>query len=203
MILTLGKGRKTILRLYLVFPVCASVWNLAIHHNRVCRWSRGVLGRVQKHEIPTDFVIMTISPWLLCSSSSSSEWVQEVWGGGERCRRGRRLSKGPKVNIVPSRGKIIALSLIIVIVFFNILFIVQSSSLVLFNLLLDPRSIFWIVSHHQSTVILTTRQNMLELMSRCFQTSLNRFGQSTMVWITHRPPTRRLVETNQGVWAPP
>ena len=52
-------------------------------------------------------------------------------------------------------------------------------------------------------VILTTRQNMLELMSRCFQTSLNRFGQSTMGWITHRPPTRRLVETNQGVWAPP
>ena len=157
-----GKGRKTILQLYLVFPVCALVWNLAIHHNRVCRWNRGVLGRVQKHEIPTDFVIMTIST-SLCSSSSSSEWVQEVWGGGERCRRGRRLSKGPKVNIVPSRGKIIALSLIIVIVFFNIFFIiviiviffniffiVQSSSLVLFNLLLDPRSIFWIVSHHQS-----------------------------------------------------
>ena len=132
----------------------------------------------------------------------NKERVQEVWGGGERCRRGRRLSKGPKVNIVPSRGKIIALSLIIVIVFFNIFFIVQSSSLVLFNLLPAPRSIFWIVSHHQS-VILTTRQNMLELMSRCFQTSLNRFGQSTMGWITHRPPTRRLVETNQGVWAPP
>ena len=33
---------------------------------------------------------------------------------------------------------------------FNIFFIVQSSSLVLFNLLPDPRSIFWIVSHHQS-----------------------------------------------------
>ena len=70
MIFTLGKGRKTILQLYLAFPVCASVWNLAIHHNRVCRWNRGVLGRVQKHEIPTDFVIMTIST-SLCSSSSS------------------------------------------------------------------------------------------------------------------------------------
>ena len=137
MIFTLGKGRKTILQLYLVFPVCASVWNLAIHHNRVCRWNRGVLGRVQKHEIPTDFVIMTISP-SSCSSSSSSEWVQEVWGGGERCRHGRRLSKGPKVNIVPSRGKIIALSLIIVIVF-NIFFIIVIIVIVFF--IIQPRLI--------------------------------------------------------------
>ena len=79
MIFTLGKGRKTILQLYLAFPVCASVWNLAIHHNRVCRWNRGVLGRVQKHEIPTDFVIMTISP-SLCSSSSSKSGFKKSEG---------------------------------------------------------------------------------------------------------------------------
>ena len=145
-----GKGRKTILQLYLVFPVCVC-FSVKFGHSSqpgVSMEQGGVRAgsktRNSNRFCHHDYLYLIMFILIL------KEWVQEVWGGGERCRRGRRLSKGPKVNIVPSRGKIIALSLIIVIVFFNIFFIVQSSSLVLFNLLLDPRSIFWIVSHHQS-----------------------------------------------------
>ena len=61
------------------------------------------------------------------------------------------------------------------------------------------------LSDRQSSSVsyIDNKADMLELMSWCFQSSLNRFGQFTTGWLDHRPPTRRLLETNKRVWSPP
>ena len=72
--------------------------------------------------------------------------------------------------------------------------------LIQFTLRLSPN-----LSDCQSSSVsyIDNKADMLELMSWCFQSSLNRFGQFTTGWLDNRPPTRRLLETNKRVWSPP